>query len=146
MLKMTTPLSLSKQTWVCRQNGLQITFLVSYSCHVCIGGVHCYGSMFTVIAARGLEEWAAAETCPPTACQTTIRSLPVSVASLVGNWNAQPPALLLDSPLSNISLTFLWASQCQGLFPWFVSLLLFPPHLVLAAEPSAWTWWARCVV
>lgn len=37
------------------------------------------------------------------------------------------PALLLDSPLPNISLTFLWESQCQGLFSWFVSLLLLSP-------------------
>lgn len=57
------------------------------------------------------------------------------------NWNAQPPVLLLDSSLSNISLTFLQESQRQGLFSWFVFLLLPSPFLV--SEPSGWTQWAQ---
>lgn len=52
---------------------------------------------------------------------------PCLLAPPLSNWNAQPPALLLDSSLSNISLTFLQESQRQGLFSWFVFLLLPSP-------------------
>lgn len=63
----------------------------------------------------------------------------------VGNWNAQLPSYWILLCQTSHSLFFKKASAKAcflDLFPCWS----FPLHLVLVAEPSAWTWWDLCVV